>query len=425
MLMVAIVFVVFLLVGMPIAFMLGLTGVAHLLALDNPTFLIVIPQRLFGGVNSFSLLCIPFFVLAGDLMNKGGITERIMGFVRECVGSVKGGLAYAAVIVAMILSAILGSANAVAAILCAILVGEMSKDGYDEEFSVSLIASAGVLGPIIPPSVTFILYSVLTGTSVNKLFIAGIVPGILIGLSYMVVIRYFTKKRNYPRIKEKFDPKAIFKAFIKAAPALLVPVVIVGGVLGGIFTPTESGAVAVAIALICGLAYRTLKISELPKIMINSAITTAPIMLIVAFGNIMGWTLAIDQIPAKMASGILGFTTNANLVMLIVIIALLIIGCVMDGFAALLIFVPVFAPIAKAVGIDPIHFGIIFSVIINIGLITPPVGMLLFVTSNISKVPLSKINKAVLPFVLSALIITLIMAFVPQIVMFLPNIFAK
>ncbi|GAA0720277.1 TRAP transporter large permease [Clostridium malenominatum] len=422
---VVIVFVVFLLLGMPIAFMLGLTGVAHLFAIGNPTFLSIIPQRMFGGVNQFSLLCIPFFVLAGDLMNKGGITERIMGFVRECVGFLRGGLAYAAVIVAMILSAILGSANAVAAILCAVLIAEMKKDGYDEDFSASLIASSGVLGPIIPPSVTFILYSVLTGTSVNKMFIAGIVPGILIGLGYILVIRYYTKKRNYPKIKEKFEPKEVFKAFVKAAPSLVVPVVIVGGVLGGVFTPTESGAVAVAIALISGLAYRTLKISELPEILLNTGITTAAIMFIVAFGNIIGWTLAIDQLPAKMAQGILGVTTNKNLVMLMILLALIIIGCVMEAFAALLIFVPVFAPIAKAVGIDPIHFGIIFSVMINIGLITPPVGMLLFVTSNISKVPLGKINKAILPFVGVAFVVTFILAFVPDLVMFLPNLIAK
>jgi len=422
---VGIAFVLFLLLGMPIAFMLGLSGVAHLLVLDNPTFLSVIPQRMFAGINSFSLLCIPFFVLAGDLMNKGGITQRIMGFVRECVGCFRGGLAYAAVIVGMILSAILGSANAVAAILCAVLVAEMSKDGYDEDFSVSLIASAGVLGPIIPPSVTFILYSVLTGVSVNKLFIAGIVPGILIGLGYMLVIRYYTKKRNYPRAKEKFEPKELFRSFIKAAPALLVPVVIVGGVLGGVFTPTESGAVAVTIAFISGLAYRTLKLSELPEILLNTAMTTAAIMLIVAFGNIIGWTFAIDQLPTKIAKGMVAITTNKNLIMLMILGALVIIGCVMDGFAAIMIFVPVFAPIAKAVGIDPIHFGIIFSVMVNIGLITPPVGMLLFVTSNISKVPLGKINKAVLPFVLSAFIITLIMAFVPDIVLFLPKLLAK
>lgn len=425
MVLVGIAFVVFLLLGMPIAFMLGLSGVTHLLVLDNPAFLSVIPQRMFAGINSFSLLCIPFFVLAGDLMNKGGITQRIMGFVRECVGCFRGGLAYAAVIVGMILSAILGSANAVAAILCAVLVAEMSKDGYDEDFSVSLIASAGVLGPIIPPSVTFILYSVLTGVSVNKLFIAGIVPGILIGLGYMIVIRYYTKKRNYPRVKEKFEPKELFRSFIKAAPALLVPVVIVGGVLGGVFTPTESGAVAVTIAFISGLAYRTLKLSELPEILLNTAMTTAAIMLIVAFGNIIGWTFAIDQLPAKIAKGMVAITTNKNLVMLMILAALIIIGCVMDGFAAIMIFVPVFAPIAKSVGIDPIHFGIIFSVMVNIGLITPPVGMLLFVTSNISKVPLGKINKAVLPFVLSAFVVTVIMAFVPDIVLFLPKLLAK
>ena len=425
MLSIALVFIVSLAVGMPIAFMLGLTGITHLLVMDNPLFLNIITQRLFSGVDQFSLMCIPFFVLAGELMNKGGITERIMAFVRECVGFLRGGMAYAAVIVAIILSAILGSANAVAAILCATLVAQMKRDGYDPDFTAGLIASAGVLGPIIPPSITFIMYGVLTGVSVSQLFLAGIIPGILIGVGYMIVIYIYAKKRNYPRIKERIEPSALWKSFLGAAPSLLVPVVIVGGVLGGIFTPTESGAIAVAIALFSGLAYRTLNIRDLPKIFLNTAMVTASIMLIVAFGNIMGWTLAMDKVPVKVAEAILSVTNSQHMVMLFILIALIVVGCLMDGFAALLVFVPVFFPLATQVGIDPVHFGLIFAIMLNIGLITPPVGMVLFVTSNISKVPLSKLNKAVVPFIIAAFGVTFALAFMPDFTMYLPRMFSK
>lgn len=421
MVLVAIVFIIALFIGLPMAFVLGLGGLAHLVSINSPEYMSIITQRLFVGVNSYSLMCIPFFILAGDLMNKGGITNRLLDFAREAIGWINGGMAYCCVILAMVLSAILGSANAVTAILCAILVSEMAKDGYDEDFTGSLIAASGVLGPIIPPSITFIIYGVLTGVSVQKMFIAGIVPGIMLGLGYMGVILYYTKKRGYKKSKPKFDPKSFAKAFVKAIPALVVPLIIVGGIMGGIFTPTESGAVAVIAAIIASLIYGTFDIKSLPNILLNTGTTTAGIMLIVAFGNIMGWTMAIDNIPSTITNGILSITTDANLVMLLIIIALAAIGCVMEGFSAQYIFTPVFVPLAMAVGIDPVHFGIILCVMLTIGLITPPVGMLLFVTSNISGVPLARLSKSIAPFALVAIAITLILAFVPDLVMFLPN----
>ena len=247
---VAIVFVIALLAGVPMAFVLGLAGITHLFAIGEPAYMSIITQRLFTGVNSFSLMCIPFFVLAGDLMNKGGVTKRLLNLARELVGWIPGGMAYCCVILAMVLSAILGSANAVAAILCAILITEMAKDGYDPEFTGSVIAASSVLGPIIPPSVTFIIYGVLTGVSVSKMFMAGIVPGILLGVGYATVIAVYTKKRGYRKSKDHFDAKACGIAFVKAIPALLVPVVLIGGIMGGIFTPTESGAVAVVAAVV-------------------------------------------------------------------------------------------------------------------------------------------------------------------------------
>ena len=421
---VAIVFVIALLAGVPMAFVLGLAGITHLFAIGEPAYMSIITQRLFTGVNSFSLMCIPFFVLAGDLMNKGGVTKRLLNLARELVGWIPGGMAYCCVILAMVLSAILGSANAVAAILCAILITEMAKDGYDPEFTGSVIAASSVLGPIIPPSVTFIIYGVLTGVSVSKMFMAGIVPGILLGVGYATVIAVYTKKRGYRKSKDHFDAKACGIAFVKAIPALLVPVVIIGGIMGGVFTPTESGAVAVVAAVVAAIIYRSFDIKSLPDVLLNTGMTTAAIMLIVAFGNIIGWSLSIDNIPNKITNAILSVTDNKQIVLLLIILCLFAIGCVMDAFAAMYVFTPVFYPLATAVGIDPIHFGIIFCLMLTIGLITPPVGMLLFVTSNISGVPLAKLSKTIWPFVLTAMVVVLLLAFVPDLVMFIPNLFA-
>lgn len=419
---VGLVFIITLFVGMPMAFVLGMTGLMHFYTIGDASFMGIITQRLFVGVNSYSLMCIPFFVLAGDLMNKGGITTKLLEFARELVGWLNGGIAYAAVLMAMVLSAILGSANAVAAILCAVLVAEMAKDGYDEDFSASLIAASGVLGPIIPPSVTFIIYSVLTGVSVKNMFMAGIVPGVMLGLGYMCVIRYYTKKRGYRKYKEKLDSKALGKAFIGALPALIVPFIIIGGIMGGIFTPTESGAVAVVAAVIASIIYKSFDIRTLPETFLTTGITTAGIMFIVAFGNIMGWSMAVDQIPALINDGILSITTNKYIVMLLILVALLLIGCVMEGFSAQYIFTPVLAPLAVNVGIDPIHFGIIMCVMLTIGLITPPVGMVLFVTSNVSEVPLTKLSKAIWPFVLVAFGVTVLLAYMPDLVLFIPRL---
>lgn len=422
MILVAIVFVAALLLGFPMAFVLGYGGLAHLIAMNQESFFSVVTQRMFTGVNSYSLMCIPFFILAGEIMNMGGITERLLDFAREAIGWIRGGMAYCCVALAMVLSAILGSANAVCAILCAVLVTEMKKDGYDEDFTGSLICASGVLGPIIPPSVTFIIYGVLTGVSVQRMFMAGIVPGILLATGYVLVILYFTKKRGYKKAKEHFDPKTFAKSFVRSIPALIVPVIIIGGIIGGIFTPTESGAIAVVAAIIASLIYRSFEFKKLPSVLLKTGISTAAIMYIVAFGNIMGWTFAMDGIPEKITNGILAITTNRYLIILLILIALTIIGCLMEAFAAMYIFVPVFVPLATAIGMDPVHFGIVLCLMFTIGLMTPPVGMLLFVTSNMAKIPLSKLSKSVAPFALAAILVVILLAYCPALVTFIPDL---
>ncbi|PKM88193.1 MAG: TRAP transporter large permease [Firmicutes bacterium HGW-Firmicutes-12] len=425
MVLIAIIFITSLLVGIPIAFVLGLTGLTHLIVIDEPLFFNIITQRLFGGVNSFSLMCIPFFIMAGDFMNKGGVTRKLIDFIREMIGCVKGGIAYVVVVVAMILSAILGSANAVAAMLCAVLVPEMKKDGYDDAFAGALIAASSVLGPVVPPSVTFIIYGMLTGVSVSKLFLAGIVPGVVIAAGYAGVIMFYSKKHNFPKVNDSLDLKRLLRSFIAAVPALVVPVIMLGGVLGGFFTPTESGAVAVAAAIIAGVLYRTLKWKDIPAILLNTGSVTAAIMLIIAFGNIMGWTLAMDKVPQLISDTILGITTNQHLVFAMILGFLILLGCVMEGFASLIIFAPVLAVLANGVNIDPVHFGVIICLMLTIGLITPPIGMLIFVVSNITNISLTRLSKAILPFAFVAFVLTVILAYIPDLVLFLPRVFGN
>jgi tripartite ATP-independent transporter DctM subunit len=420
---VVLVFATLLLLGLPIAFVLGATGLTHLLVIGEPSYYPVAIQRMFSGINSFSMMAIPFFVLAGELMNKGKITDKLVDLARECIGFVRSGLAYTVVLVAMILSAILGSANAVAAILCAMLVSEMVKDKYSPEFSTSLIASSAIIGPIIPPSVTFILYAVLAGTSVNALFLGGVIPGILLGVSFMVVVFLKSRKEQYPKYTEKLDVAKVLKAFVAALPSLIIPVIIVGGILTGAFTPTESGAIACLIAFVAGkFIYKRLKWSDLPSVLANTALVTSAIMIIIAMGNVLGWTLAIDRVPQMLSDGILGFTSSQTVIMLLILLALLFIGMFMEAFAAMVIFVPVFAPLAVAAGFNDVHFGLVFSLMISVALITPPVGMVLFVSSNVSGVPLAKISREVVPFVISAMIVVILIAFIPQLVTFLPDL---
>lgn len=420
---VIIAFVVCLLIGVPVAFLLGLTGVLHMVSLGEVQYFSVIINRMFAGLNSTGLSAIPFFIIAGELMNEGGITKRLFALFRELVASIRGGLAYAVVVVAAVLAAILGSANAVSSMLCKVAIPEMAEDGYKEEFSGALIAASGVLGPIIPPSTTFVYYSVLTEVSVRGLFMAGVVPGIILALGFIGVIWVNGKIfKAYPEPSLKFSFRRLGKAFVSAIPALLVPIIMMGGIMAGIFTPNESACVAVVASIIVGLIYKTLDLKRLPAALMRAGMASAALLLIVSFGNIISWTLAIAGVKDLVLAAILSITTNKYLILFICIVILMAVGCVMDATAAMLVFIPVMTPIADLIGMDPIHFGLIYCLMITIGLVTPPVGMTLFVTSNVSGIEFSKICKAVIPFAVVALIITIALAYMPGVVMFLPNL---
>ena len=415
-------FIVLVIVGCPFAFIMGLTGFAHLFSIGYDGIANILSQKMFYGINTFSYTCIAFIVCAGQIMNKGGVTQSIVDVAQEFIGFKKGGLAYAVIIVGMVLAAILGSSNAVAVILCSIMVPAMVSSGYAKEFAGCTIASSVILGVIIPPSIDFVIYSVLTGISVKRMFVAGIVPGIFLGLCFMAVVYFTAKKRNYPKYREHFSGKDAVRALIKGLPALCVPIIIVGGVMGGLFTATESGAVACLAATILGFINKKLKIKDFVEIFASSGIVTAGIMLIISMGNILAWSLAYDNVPTRLVEGILSITTNGNLVMLLIILLLFAVGCVMEAFAAQLILIPVLAPLGEAMGYDPVHFGIIIIIMLTIALATPPVGMLLFTTSKVADIELSKLNKGIWKFVLAGLIGTLILAYTPILTTFLPNL---
>ncbi|BAL00529.1 putative transporter [Oscillibacter valericigenes Sjm18-20] len=416
------VFLIMLALGVPICFVLGLAGFTHVLTIGVDSYFNILTQKIFAGMNVSSLTCIPFFIVAGELMNASGVTEKLIDFIRALVGHFRGGLAYVVVLVAMILSAILGSANAVAAILCAVVVPEMIHDGYPDDFSAALVCASGVLGPIVPPSTTFVYFSVLTGVSLNAMFVGGVIPGVLIGLAYIAVIRFNVKKRGLPRSTERFDGKLMLKSFVKAIPALLVPVIMVGGITAGVFTPAESGAVAVFAAIVAGFIYGKMRIKMIPKVLMNAVGTTAGIFIIIGFGNIMGWTMAIAKVPAMIQNAVLGITQSSAIIILMMFAILIIVGCAMEATAAMLIFTPVMMPLATYAGMEPVQFGVWFCIMLTIGLVTPPVGMTLFVTSNVTKIPLERLTKPMIPFIIMALLATLLMAYVPGIIMWMPKI---
>lgn len=420
---VVIAFVVMLLLGVPVAFLLGATGIVHMITLGDASYYGAIINRMFGGLNSSALCAIPFFIIAGEIMNEGGITTRLFKLFRELTISIRGGLAYAVVVVAAVLAAILGSANAVASILCKVAIPEMKKDDYPEEFSGALIASSGILGPIIPPSTTFVYYSVLTDVSVKALFMAGIIPGVLLAIGFATIIFIEGKIfKIYPDPKGGFSLSRVGKAFLEALPALMIPVVMMGGIILGIFTPSESASVAVVASIVVGLIYKDLDLKKLPEVFARAGMVSAALLLIVSFGNIISWTLAIAGVKDVVMNVILSITHNRYLILLICMLLMMAVGCVMDATAAMLVFIPVLTPIAALIGMDPVHFGIIYCLLITVGLATPPVGMTLFVTSNVSGINFTKICKAVIPFAAVALIVTFVLAYLPSVVLLIPRL---
>ncbi|EAR68745.1 MULTISPECIES: TRAP transporter large permease [Bacillus] len=414
-------FIILIFLGVPVAFSLGLSSLIYLILGDIP--LNIIPQKMFGGLNSFVLLCIPGFILAGNLMNAGGITDRIINFANNCFGHIRGGLGLANVGSSMGFAGISGTALADTASIGAVLIPAMKKEGYGAGFSAAVTASSSTVGPIIPPSLPMIIVGTLASVSIGDLFLAGALPGLLLGVGLMIPTYIISVRRKYPKGERK-SLKEIWKSFTGAFWALFMTVIILYGILGGYFTPTEASIIAVLYAFVIGIfVYKELPVRKIPEIMLSSMTSTASIMLLVGFANLFGWIMVSEQIPQMVADTILGISSNPIVVILLINLLLLFVGTFMETIAALVILFPVLLPVAASVGMDPVQFGVMMVLNLVIGLVTPPVGVCLFVASQIGKVSIGKTAKELVPFLGVSLAVLLLVAFVPQISLFLPSLF--
>jgi C4-dicarboxylate transporter DctM subunit len=417
----AVVFLVTLALGFPVAICLGLTSLVALWISD--VMLSLMAQRIFTGIDSFPLMAVPFFVLAGELMNQGGTTRRLIDFANALVGRIPGGLAHTNIVASMFFGGISGSAVADAAAMGTILVPGMVRKGYEPGFSAAVTAASSTVGPIIPPSIFMVIMGVTTGLSIGGLFAAGIIPGLMLGfammgLSYFMAIRY-----NYPRETEHFGMRRIGREFLSAGPALLAPLIILGGILGGVFTATEAAAVAVLYAFFLGMVvYRELSLRKLTDIFIQSGTTTAVLLLIIGMANIFAWVLTAEQIPTRIAQGMLSVTDNRYLILLFINVLLIFIGMFLEGGAAIIILAPTLLSVANAVGIIPLHFGLVMVLNIVVGLLTPPLGVCLFVVAGVTGLDLSLIIRSVLPFLAVELAVLMLVTYLPSIILFIPNL---
>ncbi len=404
-------------INIPIAVALGLASMIVLMIQDTVS-LVAIIQKMFTATDSFTLMAVPFFILAGKLMEVGGISKRLVDFAMTIVGRMHGGLAIVSVVTCMFFAAISGSGAATTAAVGAIMIPAMVSKGYDKSFSTAIQAAGGTIGVMIPPSVPMILFGVIAGASISDLFIAGILPGLFVGISLITVAYVISRKNGYGK-EEKSSIKEVFTSFNRAILAILMPVIILGGIYGGVFTPTEASVVAVVYGLIVGLfIYREIKWKDIPEIFIQSAITSAVIMFIISCASIFGFLLTREQIPLQITEALLEISSNPVIVLLIINIILLIVGTFLETSAAIIIMAPILIPVTTAVGINPVHFGVIMVANLAIGFITPPVGINLFVASNIANIRLEKIVRAILPFLLMLIVDIIIISFVPKLTLF-------
>jgi tripartite ATP-independent transporter DctM subunit len=407
--------------GIPVA--IALAGSSALFVIFFGTVPeMVVAHRMVNGVDSFPLLAVPFFILAGNLMNTAGITERIFEFAKALIGWMRGGLGHVNVGASVIFAGMSGAAVADAGGLGAIEIKAMRDAGYDPGFSVGVTAATSTIGPIIPPSLPMVIYGVVAGASIGQLFAAGFVPGLLMAVALMLMVAWFSHRRGYPR-DQAFSFSRLGRTFVSAFLSLLTPVIIVGGILSGAFTPTEAAIAACAWALILGLlVYRTLTWRRFLRVSFDTIETTAVVLFVVAAASIFAWILTQNRVPEQFATWMLSVSDTPWVLLLMMNVILLIVGCFMETVAAITILVPVLLPIAVKIDVDPVHFGVIMVLNLMIGLLTPPVGMVLYVLSRVSKVPFERCVTATAPFLLPLVLVLLLVTFVPAITMWLPTL---
>ena len=415
------VFAISVLIGVPIAMGLGLAAVGGILAWGKvPLYLI--PQRMFTGVDSFVLMAIPFFMLAGELMDATGILDRMLKFADALVGRIRGGIAHVNVVAGMILSGVSGSAVADASAIGSALLPVMKKE-YGIDFGAGVVSGAAALGPIIPPSIPMIIYAASTsGMSVAALFLSGVVPGLLIGLGMMVTIYIIARMRNYPVRKERLGAREFFVRTKRAIPTLVMPIVVLGGILGGVFTATEAGVVAVVYALIFGFFIsKELKLHHIPPALLKAGVTTSVVFLLIATANAVSWLVTTQQVPNLVSAYLKSISPSPLMFLVIVNIFLLIVGCLMETAAALIMLVPILAPIAASYGIDPLHFGFVVVMNLVIGLITPPVGVVLFVVGGLANISMERVVRAVWPHLIWQLVVLALVTYFPGLSLWVPR----
>lgn len=414
-------FFIFILLGVPIIYAVGLASVLGYIVGGYP--LQVIGQIFSIGVQDFTLLAVPFFLLAGNVMNAMGLTDRIFGFTRSLVGHVRGGLAHVNILASMIFAGISGSATADCAALGLVEMKAMEEANYQKDFSAAVTLASSTIGPIIPPSIGFIIYSVIAQVSVAKLFLAGILPGVVMATGLMGTVYYLIYRgKVICPTDERKSYKERFRSLKSSFFAIIAPVIILYGMLGGLVTPTEAGLLAFVYSLFVAIIYKQFKLSMLPKIIHDTVLTSTHILLLIAIAKVMGYLITQERVPEMIANQLISFSSNKYVILMIITGFLLLVGCIMSGTAALIILIPIFIPVVERLGVDLVYFGVLQEIALVIGIVTPPVGIGLYIVAQIAGLPIEKVVKAVIPFLVTLILVLIFMIFFPQVALWLPNL---
>ncbi len=417
-------FLVFLFCGLPVLFALIAAPALLLWFNGQERDIVLLYRNIYNGMDSFPLMAVPFFMLAGELMNRAGITERLVEFSQAVIGHFRAGLAHVNILSSMLFAGLSGSAVADVSALGAMMIPAMEKQGYSRKFAAAVTAASSIIGPIIPPSGIMIIYAYVMGESVAALFLAGIVPGILIGVSLMVLVRLLADREGLPAATEKAGWKTRGNASLKAFWPLLTPVIIMGGILGGVFTPTEASAIAVAYAFFIGFfVLRSLHVRDVPGILMRSGLTSSVVLLLVGAAMAFKTVASLSHTPELLASVLLGLTENPLILLFLINILLFVVGMFLDAGPAIIILGPILGPVFLNMGVDPVHFAIIMAVNLTVGLLTPPMGLVLFVTSSVSRLSVETVARAVLPFLAVEAVIIFMITYIPAISLTLPRLF--